>query len=452
MEKSKVWFSDAQATNWTESIVCKAKDLFYLAGLNECIAPGDSVAIKIHVGDYNRTRTLRPELVAAVVEEVKACGGKPFVVDTTTLPYQYYNARVNATLELQCAYRHGFNPDSLGCPVVIGDGFSGDDDARVDMPEGIILKEAWVAMALASADAMINLAHGKGHTIASFGGCIKNIGIGGQSKRGKFLEHLAHWGQPEDAIGWPLNNPEKCSGLKCEYHKMCVDGCHSEAISVDEEGFHRDTDKCRLCYDCQVTCLISGHGAQNFRPEYFPNAQIAMSDAANGVLKTFKPGKVGFMMYAVDVTLFCDCFPWGDQPIVPDVGVLASKDIVAIDAAALDLIDKAPSMPTGAAEELKPGQDKFEILVGASPRIQLKAAQKLGMGSMDYELIVYEPAMTPETIGKWQLINKPGAMYLRDIWEKRKHLSEIEPFNRVPFDIKLYEQYGSLPKKAEAAK
>ena len=393
MEKSKVWFSDAQATNWTESIVCKAKDLFYLAGLNECIAPGDSVAIKIHVGDYNRTRTLRPELVAAVVEEVKACGGKPFVVDTTTLPYQYYNARVNATLELQCAYRHGFNPDSLGCPVVIGDGFSGDDDARVDMPEGIILKEAWVAMALASADAMINLAHGKGHTIASFGGCIKNIGIGGQSKRGKFLEHLAHWGQPEDAIGWPLNNPEKCSGLKCDYHQMCVDGCHGEAISVDEEGFHRDTDKCRLCYDCQVTCLISGHGAQNFRPEYFPNAQIAMSDAANGVLKTFKPGKVGFMMYAVDVSLFCDCFPWGDQPIVPNVGVFASKDIVAIDAAALDMINEAPAMPTGAAEELKPGQDKFEILVGATPRIPLKAAEKLGMGSLKNDQRQLEVAM-----------------------------------------------------------
>jgi len=210
-----------------------------------------------------------------------------------------------------------------------------------------------------------------------------------------------------------------------------MDGCHAEAITIDASGFHRDTDKCRLCYDCQVTCLISGHGSQGFRPEYFPNAQIAMADAAFGVLKTFKPGKVGFMAYAIDITLFCDCFPWGDQPIVPDLGVFASKDLVAIDTAMVDMIDKAPVMPGGAAEALPPGIDKFEALVGASPRFQLNAGQKLGMGTMDYELITYEPEMTPENIAKWQLSKKPAALYLREIWQKRKYLSEIEPFNRT---------------------
>ncbi|MDP6360428.1 MAG: hypothetical protein QF473_35275 [Planctomycetota bacterium] len=72
---AKVWFSDANATIWTESLVCKAKDLFYEAGLNECIEEGDSVAVKVHVGEWNGTRHLRPALVGAIVEEVKACGG-----------------------------------------------------------------------------------------------------------------------------------------------------------------------------------------------------------------------------------------------------------------------------------------------------------------------------------------------------------------------------------------
>ncbi len=448
MSKSKVWFSDANAAHWGESLVCKAKDLFYMAGLNECITPGDSVAIKIHVGEYNRTRCLRPELVAAIVEEVKAVGGKPFVCDTTTLPYVAWNSRINAALELETAYRHGFTPDALGCPLVIADGFSGDDDARVDMPDGIVLKEAYVAMALATADAMINLAHGKGHTIASFGGAIKNIGIGGQSKRGKFLEHLANWGEPGDSIGWPLNDPSACAGTKCDFHKLCMDGCHAEAITIDEKGFHRDTDKCRLCYCCQVTCLCSGHTSQGFRPDYFPFAQLGMTDAANGVMKTFAPGKVGHMVYAIDIDLFCDCFPWAATPIVPDIGVFASKDIVAIDTAVLDAIDKAPVSPGGAngsADALEEGVDKFEVLVGATPRFQLRAAEKLGMGSMDYEIITHEPAMNLETWAKWQIRPEPAATYLRKIWNKRKHLQEIEPFNRTPFNLDIYKKYGNLP-------
>lgn len=448
-KKSKVWFSDANATNWTESLVCKAKDLFYEAGLDKCVSKGDAVAIKIHVGEWNRTRVLRPELVAAIVEEVKAVGGRPFVTDTTTLPYHAYNSRINATLELESAYRHGFTPESLGCPVVIADGLSGCDDVRVDLPEGIILKEAYVAMGLATADAMINLAHGKGHPITSYGGAIKNIGIGGQSKRGKFLEHLAHWGEPGDAIGWPLSDPSGCAGLKCSFHKQCMDGCHAGAITIDENGFSRDTDKCRLCYGCQVTCLFTGHTSQGFRPEYFPYAQIAMSDAANAVLKTFEPGKVGHMVYAIDVDPNCDCIPWACNPVCPDIGVFASKDIVAIDTAVLNAIDNAPIMPGGANGALEdggvqPGQDRFEALVSVTPRFQINAAEKLGMGSKEYELITYEPPITPEHIAKWQIRQEPTALILRKIWEKRAHLQEIEPFKRTPFNIDIYKDYGAL--------
>ena len=90
---SKVWFAAAGATNWTESTICKAKDLFYAAGLDKCIAKDDSVAVKVHSGEYNRTACLRPEFVAAIVEEVKACGGRPFVTDTTTLTYHLFNNR-----------------------------------------------------------------------------------------------------------------------------------------------------------------------------------------------------------------------------------------------------------------------------------------------------------------------------------------------------------------------
>jgi len=436
---AKVWWADASAGAWTESLVCKAKDLFYEAGLNECISKGDSVAVKIHIGEWNRTRCLRPELVAAIVEEVKACGGRPFVCDTTTVVYHAYNSRCNGQLKLENAARHGFVEGALGCPFVIADGFSGDDDVRVELPEGVVLKEAYVAAALAQADAMINLAHAKGHPITSFGGCIKNIGIGGQSKRGKYQEHLAKWGSPEDFIGWPAIYPDKCLGINCDFHKQCMDGCHRSAILIDETGFHHDPEKCYLCYSCQVTCIFTGHECVTFVGEYFPYSQMAMSDAAKAVLKTFEPGKVGHMAYCIDVDPNCDCIPWATLPAAPDIGVFASKDLVAIDTAILDLIDAAPAYPGGANKALeaagyKRGQEKFKITQSTSPRYQLTAAVKNGAGTMDYELIKYEPPLTAAHVAKWQIRTTPTTLIQRAMWEKKDFLKAVQPFQRVPFD------------------
>lgn len=429
---SKVWFVGANATNWTESTICKAKELFYLAGLDKCIEKDDSVAIKIHQGEWNRTHCLRPEFVAAIVEEVKACGGKPFVTDTTTLTYQLYNNRCTGQLAMEGANRHGHNPASLQAPFIIADGFSGEDDLRVELPEGNILKETYIGRGIYEADACINLAHAKGHPVTAYGGCIKNFGIGAQSKRGKYQTHLAFWGDPEDAIGYPMVNKEACRGTECPYAKMCEDSCPDEAITVTPQGVVIDYSKCALCYACQVTCMFTGMEGIGFRGDYFPLAQIAMSDAAFGCIKTFKPGKIGYMAYAVDICPECDCFPWGGIPVAPDVGVFASNDPVAIDSAIIDMIDKAPIMPTSRAEELglKPGEDKFKAVNAFTPRIQLKAAEKIGMGTTNYELVVYEPELNPENISKWQPNKTPMTVKpMRKIF-KHHHLAYEYKFKR----------------------
>jgi len=435
---SKVYLAPAGATNWAESIIAKAKELFYVAELDKCIAPGDSVAIKIHVGEWNRTSCLRPEYVAAIVEEVKKCGGRPFVTDGTTLTYHLFSSRFDEVSILKTAYRHGFNPNSLGCPVIPCDGFIGHDDVRVDIPDGNILKETYVGRAIACADAVINLAHAKGHPITSFGGCIKNFGIGSQSKRGKYCTHLSMWGDPKDAVGYPLVNAANCHGTACKWHRLCEDGCPENAIKIDDQGLHFNYAKCRLCYSCQVTCLFTGESSIGFRDDYFPFAQIAMSDAAKGVMNQHDPGKIGYMSYVLDVSPECDCFPWSGLSIVPDIGVLASKDIVAIDTAAVDLIDAAPNYPGSRSDALglKPGDDKFQAINAVTPRIQLRAAEKIGMGSMTYELEKYEPVLTPENIGKHQIEPTPTTLVLRKHFAAGGHIlndAGVLPFKRVPF-------------------
>jgi len=444
MGKSKVFFAAAGATNWAESLIAKTKELFYAAELDKCIKPGDTVAIKVHVGEWNRTACLRPEYVAAVVEEVKKCGGKPFVTDSTTLTYHAFSSRFDEIHILKTAYRHGFNPNALGCPVIPADGYIGHDDVRVEIPDGNILKETYIGRAIAAADVLLNVFHAKGHSITSYGGAIKNIGIGGQSKRGKYCTHLAMWGDPADAIGYPLVNPANCAGLQCKWHKLCEDGCPEGAITINETGLHFNYAKCRLCYSCQVTCLFTGETAIGFKDVYFPYAQIAMSDAAKGCLNCFDPEKVGYLGFIIDVAPECDCFPWAGKPIVPDIGVVASKDIVAIDTACVDLIDAAPNYPGSRADELglKPGEDKFKAINLVTPRIQLRAAVKLGMGQMDYELVQYEPVLTPDNIGKWQIAKEPTTLTLRK-WFKFGHpMREVEPFKRIDLKDANWEQFA----------
>lgn len=438
---AKVWFSEANATNWTESMICKTKDLFYESKLNECFQKGDEVAIKIHYGEYNRTAILRPEYIAAIVEEVKACGGHPYVVNDTTLSYHTYNSMAISQYQMEGAIRHGYTDATFGCPVLIADGYAGEDDYRVDLPEGLILKETYIGRAIAEADAMIVLAHARGHSITMYGGVLKQLGIGCQSKRGKYITHLAHWGDPHDAIGWPKFT-DKCPGKACKFHQMCDDSCPRNAHHVGEHGKVWYPERCRLCYSCQVTCIFSGMTGITFEENYFPNAMIAHADAALGALKCFEKGKVGFINCAIDVVPECDCFPWAGLAVCPDVGILASRDMVALENATLDLIDKAPISPGSVAEEkgLKPGDDKFRVINGFSPRISMSAAEKIGCGTGKYKLVNYEPTLTPANAMKWQIRgggienHKPVTIRLRDVFRKHDLATEVMPFRRTSYD------------------
>jgi uncharacterized Fe-S center protein len=457
MAKSNVYFAANGATNWAESRVAKAKELFYIAGFDKKIKPGDDVAIKIHFGEWNRNACLRPEDVACIAEEVIKCGGKPFVCDSTSLTLHLFSSRFDELHAMRSCNRHGFNSTSLGCPVILIDGWIGHDDVRVDIPNGNILKETYIGRAMACADVLINLAHATGHPITSYSGAIENLGIGAQSKRGQYATHLAMWGEPTDAIGYPLVNAQNCVGTSCKWSKLCEDGCPENAIKITEAGLEFSYDKCRLCYSCQVTCLFMGVNSIGLRDDYFPYAQIAMADAAKGCLNTFDPAKIGFMTYIQDVAPECDCFPWSGSNIVPDVGIIAGNDIVAMDACALDLIDNAPIMPGSRAEALglKPGDDKFKAINLVTPRIQLRAAEKIGMGAMNYKLITYEAVLTPENMGKHQIDSTPTTLILRKHNKTGGHLLNgvpgVLPFKRTAFVEGSWKQFAETTSEVAPA-
>ena len=171
---AEVFFMDDRSTNIQTGLVPKMLTVFKAAGLNTIIEKGDLVAVKLHMGEWNTTSYIRPVYARAICDKIKELGGRPFITDTTTLPYYPYASRTTAYDHLITAERNGFSSATMKCPIIIADGFFGNDDIRIDLPEGNYLKEQYIGAAIGNADAMIVLTHFKGHPLGVFGGSIKS--------------------------------------------------------------------------------------------------------------------------------------------------------------------------------------------------------------------------------------------------------------------------------------
>ena len=388
---SKVYFMDARSHSLQTGLVPKMLTVFEAAGFDGLITPGDVVAIKTHCGEWNNTAYLRPVYARALADRVKALGGRPFVCDTTTLPYSPMASRTTELDLLTSAERNGFTPAALGCPFICADGFMGTDDYRVDLPEGFILKEAYVATAIAAADVLIVLSHFKGHPIGVVGGAIKNLGIGAQSKRGKFNVHMG--GHPKYSFAAANEfHPESYNGKKGDPNwREMEEACPFGLIHVTQDSVEWERDKCNNCIACRN--IMVGRGIFKLSADNFRASNAAMAD---GCLATMKAvgNKVGFLNLAIDISPWCDCAPFSDMPIVPNLGVLGGYDPVAIDKACLDMARQAVGVPGSRATDNKvmgSGQRKFEVcspIVGdVGEDIQVNTGELIGLGSTNYELV-----------------------------------------------------------------
>ncbi len=389
---SKVYYMNARSASLETGLVPKVLTVFDAAGFDKLIKPRDVVAIKLHCGEWNNTSYLRPVYARAVADRVKSLGGRPFVCDTTTLPYGPYASRVTELDFLTTAERNGYSPAVLGCPFICADGFMGTDDYRVDLPEGYILKEAYIATAIAAADVLITLTHFKGHLMGVIGGAIKNLGIGAQSKRGKFNVHMG--GHPRYGfIGAARLHPEKLAGHKGGgLGEFLEDVCPFGLIHAANGTIEWDQEHCPTCRACMQPMTSSGVLEVDDSNQEAANAAIA--DACLGAIKAVGRGKVGFINLALDLTPGCDCQNYSDMPIVPNLGVFASDDPVAIDKACLDMATRATGIAASTAAEkgaMSTGQHKFEICSsrapGISEEIQLATGEINGLGTRHYDLV-----------------------------------------------------------------
>lgn len=365
MAESKVYFSDMRAHG--QSLLLKLKRLMKAAGFENIDFAGKFVAVKIHFGEPGNLAYLRPNWAGVVCDYVKELGGKPFLTDCNTL---YVGGRKNALDHLDSAYKNGYNPFQTGVHTIIADGLKGTDEALIPVEGGVYVKEAKIGRALADADIIISLSHFKGHEQAGFGGALKNLGMGGGSRAGKMEMHSA---------GKPFVKQRKCIGCGA-----CARICAHGAPIIADGKCTIDQDRCVGCGRCIGVCPKDAVTPAN--DEAFEILGCKIAEYAKAVCAD-KPHF--HISLAIDISPFCDCHAENDAAVVPDVGIFASFDPVAIDMACADAVNAQPPIENSMLGECEhTHHDHFtDISPTTDWRSQTEHAEKIGLGSRKYELV-----------------------------------------------------------------
>ena len=330
MEKAKVYYTDFR-TKLGEGLPTKLKRLIKAAGIEQIDMDGKFVAIKMHFGELGNLGFLRPNYAKAVVDVVEELGGKPFLTDCNTL---YPGSRKNALEHLYCAWENGFTPLTVGCPILIGDGLKGTDDIEVPVNGGEYIQKAKIGRAVMDADIFISLTHFKGHETTGFGGTIKNIGMGCGSRAGKKDQHMN---------GKPGIDQDLCRGCK-----RCLKECANQGLeyNVETGKMSINNDNCVGCGRCIGSC--------NFDAIEFTDsvATKELNCRMAEYTKAVVDGRPNFhISLIVDVSPNCDCHSENDAPILPNIGMFASFDPLALDQACADACLKATPLPNSQLAE-----------------------------------------------------------------------------------------------------
>ena len=374
MEKARVYFTDFRTPYGGDTMPGKLKKLIRKAGIDQLNLDGQFVAIKIHFGELGNVSYLRPNYARAVVDVVKELGGKPFLTDCNTL---YPGSRKNALEHLYCAWENGFTPLTVGCPILIGDGLKGTDDIEVPVRGGEYVTNAKIGRAVMDADVIISMTHFKGHETTGFGGTLKNLGMGCGSRAGKKEQHNN---------GKAYVQQEICRGCR-----RCMQECANNGLVFDPETrkMHVDKEHCVGCGRCVGACNFDAIDFED------PNSNQMLNYRIAEYAKAVVDGRPQFHISLVmDISPNCDCHVENDAPILPDVGMFASFDPLALDQACVDACMKCEPLPNSQlGEHMRDPHfvDHHDHFTNSTPESEwqscLSHAEKIGLGTRDYELI-----------------------------------------------------------------
>lgn len=364
---SKVYFTDLRAS-FKKNLLSKLTMLLESVNLKGIIPPRSLVAIKLHFGETGNLAFIRPNFIRRIVDYTKEIGASPFLTDANTL---YAGTRGNSVSHVNTAIENGFAYAVVNAPIIIADGLRGASFEEIEIDKDIF-RTAFIGKEIAEADALISVAHFKGHEVSGFGGTIKNLGMGCASRKGKLQQHSGLS---------PKVNRKRCVGCG-----DCVEHCGQEAISLADKKAVIDQQRCIGCGECIIICpnkaidVRWGSDTALFQKKMVEYAFAAL---------TGKKRRSVFLNFLINISPDCDCLPFNDAPVVRDIGIMASLDPVAIDQASADMVNQQAAMDNSClGSRNMADDDKFR---GIHPEIdwsiQLSYAEEIGLGNRDYSLI-----------------------------------------------------------------
>ncbi len=355
MAETKVFFVELTQDSNPDHRIKATQKLIKASGIEKIINHRNKVAVKLHVGERDNNTHISPEIIKVIVSMIKKKGGFPFLTETSTL---YKGQRSNAIDHLIQAFSHGFTYENIGAPFIMADGLTGNTEIEIPI-NGIIFKKVNIAREIVFADALIAVSHATGHPGTALGACLKNIGMGLSGRIGKLRQHSSIKPYIDSA--------------KCNFCKKCIKWCPVNVIIEKAEKAFIIQEKCIGCGECLAVCNFDAvrynWGIQS------ADLQKRIAEHALGVIQSIQD-KCFFLNFLMDMTKGCDCFGTRQTRIMPDVGIVASNDPVAVDQATLDLT--ADKFGESLAEKCEPDLD---------PTIQLEHAEKIGLGSRKYRLV-----------------------------------------------------------------
>ena len=368
MSISKVYFTDFRTAGHGNGVLPKLEKLMKKAGFENLDFRNRFTAIKLHFGESGNMAFLRPQYARTVAEYVKRLGGIPFLTDCNTL---YAGSRKNAVEHIYTAEMNGFSLLAASAPILIGDGLKGSDEVCVPIPNGVHLAEAKIGRQIMDADIFISLTHFKGHEKMGFGGAVKNIGMGCASRAGKMELH---------SDGKPVAESDVCTGCG-----SCMPYCAHGALKMTGGKMRVDHSCCAGCGACISRCPVTA-----LQPTW-DQADRLLDEKTAEYASAVLSGRPHFHISILNnITPDCDCHGDNDAAILPDIGMLASFDPVALDQAAADLCNAAPRIIHSHLEGKKNTGDVFHDAHEKSRwQDTMEHGEKIGLGNRKYELIQF---------------------------------------------------------------
>lgn len=358
MPKSDVYYIKCEENPSVSNQIAYIKKLIDAAPFDSILEKKQKVGVKIHVGEKHNDTHVPPEVIKAVCARIKRNGASPFLTETSTL---YKGERSNALDHLNLAYSHGFTPKNVGAPFIMADGLAGDTEMEVKIP-GKLYDKVSIAKEALMADGLVIVTHVTGHLGTGMGAAFKNVGMGLASRKGKLRQHSSMK---------PVISPRSCT-----FCKKCIKWCPEEAIVEKDSKAFILQDKCVGCGECLAVC---GYNAVHYNwGTESGDLQKKIVEHCLGVLEAQRD-KIFFINVLINMTADCDCMAVKQDKVIPDVGILASNDILAIDQASLELTTRV--CPSNIGKVSHPN---------LNPEIQLAYAEELGIGSREYNLIEVE--------------------------------------------------------------